>query len=65
MLSEIDDPSMKHAFITSLLEEIVAKAFKLVMLKNKAVSISPLGESSNMLLKLLGSFVFNISISKI
>lgn len=44
MLSKIDDPSMKHVFISLLPEEITVETFRLIKIKKKAVSVTPLGE---------------------
>lgn len=41
LLNGIDDPSMKHAFITSFPEERLVETFKLLKLKNKPVAITP------------------------
>lgn len=44
MLSKIDDPSMKHAFITSFLKKLSNETFRIMKFKNKHISITSLGE---------------------
>lgn len=44
MLSGIDDPNMKHAFITSFPEEILAETFRLMKVKSKPVFMASLGK---------------------
>lgn len=53
MLSGINGLSTKHAFISSLPKEISSQTFRLIKVKNKAISSTSLGEVFQHVLKVV------------
>lgn len=53
MLSGINDPSMKYAFIMSLLKEISLETFRLIKIKDQPVASTPLGVIFHHVLKVV------------
>lgn len=53
MLSDINNPSIKHDSITSLPEEISVETFRLIKVKNKLVSMTSLEENFQHVLEVL------------
>lgn len=56
MLSGIDEPGMKYAFITSLPKEISSKTFHLIKVKNKTISSTSLGEIFQHMIEVVEKF---------